>query len=539
MKNLKFTYPYFILIVALVGNSCTKIKTYDARIQGKEILIPAPSKSPAINGPAIYGCTPGKPLVYRTPTQGERPMKFSAEGLPSSLMLDASTGILTGMTPDKKGEFKIKLIAENEYGKDLREWTLVVGDTLALTPPMGWNHWYTHYHYITDEKIRKAANAMVSSGMADVGYSYVSIDDCWMRITGEWAEKSTKGRKTASVGLDITAVTGETRDADGRIIPNSNFQDMKALTEFIHEKGLKAGIYTSPGPRTCQQFEGSWQHEAIDAQTYAEWGFDLLKYDWCHYRDIFNELPESKQSLEEYMKPYKLMNDLLRNQSRDILHNLCQYGMTNVWEWGKETGQSWRIGGDLGHTLTEGGVYKIAEKNIQLRLYNGPGGWNDPDYLILGKWRSPFNKGAQIAPIELTPNEQYSYISLWYMMACPLFFSGDMSQIDDFTRNLLCNIELIAVNQDRLGLCAEPVRMDDQAWVLKKQMSDGSIIVGFFDIANSGDQEIPVTWSELRLTRSQSAHDLWRHKDLGACEDDLTVLVGPHGCSIIQLVAKH
>jgi len=516
-------------------DSSALVETYDARISGNEILTPAAPESPRINGPALYGCTPNKPLVYRMPTQGVRPMTFSAKGLPHSIKLDRKNGILSGKTPDKKGDYKIILIARNNYGEDSFEWTLVVGDKIALTPPMGWNHWYTHYHFITDRDIRAAADAMVASGMADVGYSYVSIDDCWMRITEEWAKKSMeRKRRTASVGLDVERVVGQVRDKNGRILPNANFPDMVSLTEHIHQKGLKAGIYTSPGPRTCQEFEGSWQHEAIDAATYAEWGFDLLKYDWCRYGEIFNQLPEAKRSLDEYKKPYQVMWSILQEQNRDILQNLCQYGMAEVWKWGHEVGHSWRTGGDLGHTLTEGGVYKIAKKNIELRQHNGPCSWNDPDYLILGKWRSPFDKAAPISPVELTPNEQYSYVSLWCLMACPLFFSGDMSQMDDFTVNLLCNPEMIAVNQDRLGLCAEPVRMDESTWILKKEMSDGSVVVGFFDVAGEGDRQIRVTWDELDICFGQSTRDLWRQKELGVSEEDFTVAVGPLGCAVIR-----
>jgi len=462
-------------------------------------------------------------------------MRFSAEGLPEGIKLDAARGILSGTTPKRKGEYRIVFRAANQHGEDSAVWTLVVGETLALTPPMGWNHWYTHYHHVTDKIIRQAADTMVSSGMADVGYSYVSIDDCWMRIDPKYVPESTSPkRSTASRGLNVETKVGPTRDAQGRILPARDFPDMKALTDYIHHYGLKAGIYTSPGPRTCQRFEGSYAHEEIDARTFAEWGFDLLKYDWCSYGQIVGRRP----TLEDMQKPYILMGRLLREQDRDIVLNLCQYGMGEVWKWGKQVGgHSWRIGGDLGFTLTKGGVYAIARKTIDLRAYNGPGSWNDPDYIILGNWRKPFVKVGDFIPVELTPNEQYSYMSLWCLMACPMFFSGDMGTLDDFTRNILCNTELIAVNQDRLGKCCEPVEMTDRQWIVAKPLADGSLAVGLFNLDDQGDRQITLHWSQLGLDGPREVRDLWRQKDLGRIDGKLSVLVGPRGCAVLKISA--
>ena len=427
--------------------------------------------------------------------------------------------------------------AGNDQGKDERSVTFVVGDKLALTPPMGWNHWYTHYHFITDARIRAAAENMVASGMADVGYSYVAIDDCWMRIGFEFVQQSIDAkRRTASTGLDVDAVAGEVRDATGRILPNQNFPDMPALTGFIHARGLKAGIYSSPGPRTCQQFEGSYGHEEIDVKTYADWGFDLLKYDWCKYGEVFKALPRDQQTDAARQKPYRLIAPILARQERDIVLNLCQYGMAEVWKWGAETGQSWRVGGDLGHIADEERCLPNRRKTISIREHNGPSSWNDPDYLILGKWVSPFDKASPPAPVQLTPDEQYSYMSLWCLMACPLFFSGDMGDLDEFTRGLLCNPEMIAINQDVLGRCAAPVRMDDDVWILRKELADGSFAIGLFDLANEGDREIR---SHSRPTRDRpslpSARPL-AQKDAGTVADQLAVRVGPRGCAVFHCV---
>lgn len=532
MKQAIILILSFAMIIhgkALMGQN-----SYDARIKGKEILTPEPGRKPEINSPEVYGARPDKPFVYRIPATGDRPMEFAAEGLPETLKLDTEKGIITGYTPGEQGDYTITFLAKNARGKAEKRFTLVVGDRLALTPMMGWNHWYTHYHFITAERIMAAADAMVASGMADAGYTYISIDDCWMRISPENVKSTLDpSRKTRSEGLDQEAKVGTVRDENGRILPARDFPDMSGLTEHIHAYGLKAGIYSSPGETTCQLFEGSYGNEIRDAETYAEWGFDLLKYDWCSYRKISDLMKGDK--LENRPIPYKLMSGILESLDRDIVHNICEYGH-QVWEWGpKAGGHSWRVGGDLGHTLTEGGVYKIAEKNIGLRGFNGPGSWNDPDYLILGMWRSPFEKAVPLHPVELSPDEQYSYFSLWCLMACPLFFSGDMGAIDDFTRNILCNNELIGVNQDRLGKCADPVRMTNDTWILKKTMVDGSLIVGFFNLLDKKDAKITVSWREMEMCCEQSARDLWRQKNIGTFTDEMTVRVGPRGCAVIKL----
>ncbi|MCB1124348.1 MAG: alpha-galactosidase, partial [Verrucomicrobiae bacterium] len=253
----------------------------------------------------------------------------------------------------------------------------------------------------------------------------------------------------------------------------------------------------------------------------------------------FSQLPEDEQTDEARKKPYRLMGRLLRDQDRDIVLNLCQYGMANVWEWGKETGHSWRVGGDLGHTLTQGGLYTIAEKNIGIRDYNGPGGWNDPDYLIMGMWKTPYDKGGPLHPVELSPNEYYSYMSLWCLMACPLFFSGDMDHVDDFTRNILCNTEMIAVNQDPLGVCAEPVFINEEEWVLKKVLQDGSVVVGFFNLSKSEDRQVRADWGQLEFCCPQTVRDLWRQMDLGDPVDNaFTVTLGPRGCAVLQFTGE-
>jgi alpha-galactosidase len=359
-------------------------------------------------------------------------MKFSAKGLPPTLKLDSTTGVITGATPPR-GEYSVTLQAANKHGKGRRLFRIVSGDTLALTPPMGWNHWYAHYSRVTDAMMREAADIMLRTGMADVGYQYVNIDDCWMNAPKH----------------DDPLRVGPLRDTQGNLIPNGHFPDMRGLTDYIHSKGLKAGTYISPGPLTCGGFAGSFGHEAQDAKQFADWGFDFLKYDWCSYGQVadgkepaatnYPSFGHGSPALDVYTYPYRLMGDLLKQQDRDIVYNLCQYGMGDVWEWGKAVGgHCWRTAGDLGFELDR--IFEVALKNAEHRIWSRPGSWNDPDYLQIG-WIGNAAANGLPKPCPITPNEQYSYMSLWALMASPLFFSGDMTKLDEFTLNVLCNPE--------------------------------------------------------------------------------------------------
>ena len=483
------------------------------------ILTPKAGPAPKINGPVVYGARPGRPFLYRIPCTGSRPMRFTANGLPEPLRLDPSTGIITGRAPEKAGEYRVELQATNHLGKASRQFKIVVGDTLALTPPMGWNDWYTHYDHVTDQLVRQAADAMISSGMADYGYQYVNIDDCWM----------------TKPGSDNPELKGEPRDADGAIRPNGRFPDMAALTAYIHTRGLKAGIYTGPGPRTCGSFTASYKHEEIDARTFAKWGFDFLKYDWCSYTEV-----AGGKTLADYKRPYELMGGILPKMERDIVFNLCQYGMGDVWNWGGEVGgHAWRTTGDLGLEKDSKlpGFYSVGFKNAEHAEAARPGRWNDPDYILIGSVGDAFHNDAPPTPTRLVPDEQYSYMSMWALMASPLIFSGDMNYLDAFTLNVLCNSEVIEVDQDALGRQGRIVRHTASEFVLAKPMEDGSLAVGLF---NTGDHaaELSVTWAELGLDGTRQVRDVWRQKDIGPASGKFTVKVNRHGVSLVRLLQQ-
>lgn len=485
------------------------------------ILTPAPGPAPQINGPRAYGARPGRPFLYRVPCTGERPIRFSARGLPAGLQLDGQTGIISGVTPAAPAQYTVTLEARNRRGKTTRGFRIVVGDTLSLTPQMGWNSWYTHYARVTDKVVREAADAMISSGMADFGYEFVSIDDCWARR----ADSPNPRHR------------GEPRDSSGAILTNEDFPDMKGLTDYIHAKGLKAGTYTSPGPLTCGGYTGSWEHEEQDARTIAGWGFDLLKYDLCSYR----KTPGVKTP-EDDRTPYRKMGAILEGAPRDIVMNLCQYGRADVWKWGGEVGgQSWRTTGDLGLEKDADlpGFYSIGFKNAEHWEYAGPGRWNDPDYILIGvvgnarAWQS----GNPPERVKLTANEQYSYMSMWALMASPLFFGGDMSRLDPFTINVLCNAEVIGINQDLLGKQARIVRKNKEEFILAKPLENGSVAVGLFNLSPDA-REIASSLKELGAAGRARVRDLWRQKEDGATAGELRRTVGPHGVALLRLRAR-
>jgi len=367
----------------------------------------------------------------------------------------------------------------------------------AATPPMGWNSWNFFAGKVTDKDIRAAADNLVATGMKDAGYVYVNIDDTW------------EGQ----------------RDADGVLHTNEKFPDMKALADYVHSKGLKIGIYSGPGNATCQKFPASYQHEQQDVQTWSKWGFDYIKYDWCSYSSI----DSSRTEITGLQKPYLVMRSALDKADRDFVFSLCQYGWGNVWEWGGQVGGNlWRVTGDITDTWASMSGIGFAQTGHE--AYAGPGHWNDTDMLVVGKvgW------GRALRDSKLTPNEQLTHITLWSMQAAPLIIGADLSQIDEFTTNLLGNPEVVAIDQDPLGKAASRLTQTGRVEVWARPLIDGTMAVGLFN-RDIVAQKISVKWSDLGLSGSQPVRDLWMRKDLGAAHDSFAIEVPRHGAALVKI----
>jgi alpha-galactosidase len=460
------------------------------------ILTPKVAKMPRINGADIFGVRPGHPVLYLIPATGNKPMTYKAVGLPAGVSLNSSTGIITGAV-DKAGNYELTLTAKNKYGSATKKFTLAIGDNIGLTPALGWNSWNAWGLSVDDEKVRTSAREM-SSQLAAHGWSYINIDDGW------------------EIDKRLTS---------GKITTNTKFPDMKATTDYVHSLGLKMGIYSSPGPRTCGGYLGSWQHEDDDAQTYADWGIDYLKYDWCSYGEIAPRNP----NLDEMKKPYAVMNASLRKVNRDILYSFCQYGMGAVWKWGAEIGgNSWRTTGDIVDTW--GSMSGIGFDQDKAAPYAGPGHFNDPDMLVVGKvgW------GPSVHNSRLTFDEQYTHISLWSLLASPLLIGCDMGRLDQFTLSLLTNDEVIAINQDVLGKSARQHIKNDNYQVWVKELKGGNKAIGLFNTTDKY-QTISLSKTDPALKGYTKFRDAWRQQNIVVAGNALTAKVAPHGVLLVTV----
>jgi alpha-galactosidase len=347
---------------------------------------------------------------------------------------------------------------------------------------MGWNSWNHFAERIDDKTVRAQANALVMSGMKDVGYVYINIDDGW------------EGR----------------RDHDGFIQPNDKFPDMKALADYVHSKGLKLGIYSSPAEKTCGGYEGSAGHEEQDAQTYAKWGIDYLKYDWC----------KSSGTLEEMRIAYTTMHDALRKTGRPIVLSLCEYGWNRVWAWGQSAGGNlWRTTGDIKDQYSV--MAEIGFGQNGLEKFAGPDHWNDPDMLEVG------NGG-------MTEDEYRTHMSLWAILAAPLIAGNDLSQMTPYTVEILTNREVIAVDQDPLGRQGFRIAQEGPFEVWMKPLADGSKIVGLFN-RQGRTERMAVEFSQIELHGVVSVRELWLKKDLGTFKDIFSAYVPAHGVVLVRI----
>jgi alpha-galactosidase len=468
------------------------------------ILTPDEPKVPVINPPYLHGIGKGNPVLITLPVSGERPMKFHAIGLPNGLILDAGTGRITGKCSDE-GTYTTTVTVQNTHGIAKKSITLVVGDKLALTPPMGWNSWNVYGDQISQEKVIKTADAMVSSGLINYGYTYINIDDGWQ---------------------------GERGGKYNAIMPNEKFPDMKGMIDYIHSLGLKVGIYSTPWVWAYAGYtggsadtpdgkiiakerrHGKYSFHQQDVKQWVEWGFDYLKYDWN---------PNDVEST-------RIMSETLKTSGRDIVYSISNAApfesahelsaLTNLWRTTGDIKDSWQS------------LITIGFMQDPWREYARPGHWNDPDMLVVGYvgWGNPRKS-------KLTPNEQYTHISLWSILAAPLLIGSDLTQLDEFTLNLLKNKEVLEINQDPAGIQGYRVKSDNkrkiEIWA--RPLHDGSLAVGLFNL-NEMEQDISITLKELQIEGEHQIRDVWQQKDHETTDASYAEKVPPHGVKLVKFI---
>ena len=500
--------------------SAMSINTSRAQMSGTDsltraIISPKPAKTPRINGPLVFGVRPGHPIVFTVPVSGDRPIRYSMKNLPRGVKFDVKSGRLSGSVT-AAGIYILAFRAKNKLGSATRDLKLVVGDELALTPPMGWNSWNVYGNKITQELVSANLKAMHRSGLINHGWSYMNIDDAW------------QGKR----GGEFNAIQPDP----------VTFPDMQGLVNQAHDLGLKIGIYSSPWIETYAKriggsamnpegdFEvtkekvphrekkvpyaiGQYVFVDNDVKQWAKWGFDYLKYDWNPV-----EYPETK-----------LMHDALRNSGRDIVFSLSNSTPFASVAPLSTVSNTWRTGGDI----------KDEWKSLKSRLFTQdkwapfarPGHWNDPDMMILG-W---LGWGKGLRPSRLTADEQYTHMSAWCLMSVPLLLGNDLTKLDEFTISLLTNDEVLEINQDPSGRQATVISHQGETGVMAKTLEDGSKAAGLFNPGDNGIQRITLKWSDLGITGKHIVRDLWRQKDLGTFENEFSADVNQHGVVMIRL----
>ena len=370
---------------------------------------------------------------------------------------------------------------------------------VAQTPPMGWNSWNYFAGKVTDKDIRDSADQIVASGMRDAGYIYVNIDDTW------------EGK----------------RDENGVLHTNSKFPDMKSLADYVHSKGLKLGIYSSPGPKTCAGFEGSLGHEEQDAKMYAEWGIDYLKYDLCSFIPAVmqKQAPSDKAAQMRLMiAAYDKMAKALKATGRPIVFSLCQYGWDSPWEWAPELGgNAWRTTGDIEARWQS--IYDIIGQQKGLYSYAGPGHWNDPDMLEVGNGK-------------LSLAENRTHFSMWAMLASPLLAGNDLPNMKPAIRDILTNREVIAINQDSLGHQARYIYSGGQVEVWARDLKDGAKAIAIINIGSDRVSTHPfrLDLEQLGLHGTQNAKDLWTGKDV-QLTDNMELEIDSHDVRLLRIAS--
>lgn len=538
----------FAILIAWVCSAWAFV--YDARIVDREILTPSAPPTPRFTGPTVFGVRPGKPLRFRVSATGDKPLHFSAAGLPAGVTLDAESGWITGRAPQSAGDVTVKLSIRNAHGQVARDLVLRVGDTICLTPPLGWNSWYVHSEGVSEAAIRETAIALEQKGLTEHGWSYLNIDDCWMGL----------------------------RDPVTKAIqPNDKFGDMRALAEFVNARGLKLGLYSTPWMSTYAGcIGGSAPNEAgdysahflpaeqrpspqqifgrypsgirrglavvgpvwfvdRDARQFAAWGIDYVKYDWREWtleqtEKGFRPRQDRPQRKTIGSGITRRIHDDFRALDRDIVLSLSPNHDEEEDQFVPQLCNLWRLTRDIHADWAHLTAPFAMEQRLQLTR---PGRFGDLDMLQIGPLGKPNRAEKIFDPSPLLPAEQYFQLTLWCILTQPLLLSCHVPTMDAFDLNLVTNDEVLAVNQDALCRQGRRLAHENGVWeIWAKELSDGTTALAFFNLSPV-DRVLTVTREQ--LGRDGTVRDLWRQKNVGPLGETFSVQVSPHGPALFRV----
>lgn len=538
-KNRILKFQYIKLLIVLISlsayilTSCKNVGSnyiYSPNCDdGYYILTPVSTKKPTINSPKIFGVRPNNPFNYCIAASGEKPMVFCAKNLPIGLKLDSISGIISGIisSPEHKN-YTVNITAQNRFGKANKQLKIVVGNKIGLTPPLGWNSWNAWGSSVNQNKVLSTANAIKNKGLIDYGWTYVNIDDTW---------QGQRGGKYNAIQPDST-----------------KFRDIKTMIDSIHSLGLKVGIYSSPwvttyggrvggssdyengfwsinthaGTKENKQahfYIGQYKFDTNDVKQWADWGIDYIKYDW---------------SKTEGVESIVRMANALRECGRDIFFSLSNTGLKSQHETYMIHANSWRTTEDLKDRWDEDGfllsiidVWDSHLNYLDSAGYGESGHFPDADMLVIGPVIEK-NFDEEPRPSRLTPDQQYSHISLWTLWGSPLLIGAPVEKMSDFDISLLKNSEVIGIHQDPLGYVGRTISKNNNIFIVKKELEENNIAVGLFN-RNADTAIATVNWSQLNINGRKKVRDVWRQTDIGYFKENFAAKLRPHGVVLLKI----
>lgn len=485
-----------VLVSAPTAPARSPAAVRSSAVAARPAVVKKQENWPGIHAPRVVGATVGRTFFFRVSASGRPPLTYSAEGLPDGITLDPTKGILSGRAKTS-GKWLVEITVRNRLGKSAALMSLDVGPRkVALTPPMGWSSFGAFGTEVSDVRIRAAGSGLISSGLAAKGFQYVVLEDGWQGG----------------------------RNGTGAIQPAAAFPDMPALAAHLHAQGLRLGLATSAGPKSCSGLEGGYLHEEEDASTFASWGVDLLRYDWCTYGEVTG--PEITQDVRE--RPYRVMRMALDGTDRDIVYGLGQRGEGDVSSWGGLVGANfWRTAPDLEDTWES--VSSVGFGQGSAAAFAAPGNWNDPGLLMLGR----VSLGGSPHLTRLSPHEQMTQLTLWSMLAAPLILAGDPASLDDHQRAMLTNHEVLEVDQDPAGRQGTRRTQSGETETWSRALADGTTAVALFNRGRA-PASMTVRFASLGIEKAQPVRNLWLRSDLGLARS-FTATVPAHGAVLLKV----